>query len=152
MFPPKGFSGKGTEERLVATQPVGSRGRQHRTGDPTSPLPFPPKPGLLLPTSGDARLGGASHVYAITLKFHLASWENLRYTPHMENNLFPSQRVKAIWLLWSEDNPITLLLDQRSAQDEEPYVIVCGADIEAAVLMRISETEANWIIKRRAGQ
>jgi hypothetical protein len=70
----------------------------------------------------------------------------------MENNLFPSQRVKAIWLLWSEDNPITLLLDQRGAHDEEPYVIVCGADIEAAVLMRISETEANWIIKRRAGQ
>jgi hypothetical protein len=70
----------------------------------------------------------------------------------MENNLFPSQRVKAIWLLWSQDNPITLLLDQRSDHDEEPYVIVCGADIEAAVLMRISENEANWIIKRRAGQ
>jgi hypothetical protein len=70
----------------------------------------------------------------------------------MENNIFPSQRVKAIWLLWSQDNPITLLLDQRAESDEEPYVIICGADIEAAVLMRISENEANWLIKRRAGQ
>lgn len=68
----------------------------------------------------------------------------------MESNLIPSQRVKAIWLLWSQDNPITLLLDQREQDDPEPYVIVCGADIEAAVLMRISEQEANWLIKRRA--
>lgn len=68
----------------------------------------------------------------------------------MESNLVPSQRVKAIWVLWSQDNPITLLLDQRFDGDLEPYVVVCGADIEAAVLMRLTELEANWLIKRRA--
>jgi hypothetical protein len=68
----------------------------------------------------------------------------------METSVIPSQRVKAIWLLWSQDNPITLFLDQREPNDPEPYVIVCGNDINAAVLMRISEQEANWLIKRRA--
>lgn len=68
----------------------------------------------------------------------------------MESNLVPSSRVKAIWLLWSQDNPITLILDQRFEGDLEPYVIICGADIEAAVLMRLTEIEANWLIKRRA--
>lgn len=68
----------------------------------------------------------------------------------MESHLVPSQRVKAIWLLWSQDNPITLLLDQRYEGDMEPYVVVCGSNIEAAVLMRLTEIEANWLIKRRA--
>jgi hypothetical protein len=68
----------------------------------------------------------------------------------MESNLVPSQRVRAIWLLWSQDNPITLLLDARYEGDIEPYVVVCGSNIDAAVLMRLTELEANWLIKRRA--
>lgn len=67
----------------------------------------------------------------------------------MESQLVPSQRVKAIWLLWSQDNPITLLYDYRYEGDMEPYVVACGTDIEAAILMRLTEIEANWLIKRR---
>jgi hypothetical protein len=81
----------------------------------------------------------------------LVDFYKICHTAPMENLLFPSQRARAIWILWSQDNPITLTLEPRSQDDEEPYLVICGQHIDAAVLMRVTEKEANWLIHQRAG-
>jgi hypothetical protein len=73
------------------------------------------------------------------------------YTAEMsgEKGNAPTDRVWAIWVLYAQDFPMSICLDQRAADDDLPYLVTVG-DAEEP-LCRLSDEETSWLLARKVG-
>ena len=71
------------------------------------------------------------------------------YDTAMDKSNAPTDRVWAIWVLYAQDFPVTISLDQRSQDDNLPYRVVVGESEEQ--LCRLSDQETSWLIQRKVG-
>lgn len=61
----------------------------------------------------------------------------------------PTDRVWAIWVLYAQDFPLSISLDQRSQDDDLPYLVTVGDSEES--LCRLSDDETSWLVARKVG-
>lgn len=61
----------------------------------------------------------------------------------------PTDRVWAIYFLYAQSFPVSISLDQRRPDDDEPYAVTI-ADGQA-VFIRLSDEEVSWLIAKKVG-
>lgn len=61
----------------------------------------------------------------------------------------PTDRVWAIWVLYAQDFPLSISLDQRSQDDDLPYLVTVGDSEES--LCRLGDDETSWLVARKVG-
>ncbi len=67
----------------------------------------------------------------------------------VEKGNAPTDRVWAIYWLYSTQFPMTITLDQRDSLDADPYLVTVGEGSDP--LCRLSDEETSWLIARKVG-
>jgi hypothetical protein len=61
----------------------------------------------------------------------------------------PTDRVWAVYFLYAQSFPLSINLDQRLPDDEEPYAVTIADGGE--VFIRLSDNEVSWLIAKKVG-
>lgn len=61
----------------------------------------------------------------------------------------PTDRVWAIYFLYAQQFPVSISLDQRTYDDDEPYAVTIADGQE--VFIRLSDDEVSWLIAKKVG-
>lgn len=61
----------------------------------------------------------------------------------------PTDRVWAIYFLYAQSFPVSINLDQRRPDDEEPYAVTIADSSD--VFIRLSDEEVSWLIAKKVG-
>lgn len=61
----------------------------------------------------------------------------------------PTDRVWAVYFLYAQSFPLSINLDQRRPDDEEPYAVTIADGGE--VFIRLSDDEVSWLIAKKVG-
>lgn len=61
----------------------------------------------------------------------------------------PTDRVWAIYFLYAQQFPVSINLDQRTYDDEEPYSVTIADSQD--VFIRLSDDEVSWLLAKKVG-
>lgn len=61
----------------------------------------------------------------------------------------PTDKVWAIYFLYAQQFPVSISLDQRKPDDEQPYAVTIADSQD--VFTRLSDDEVSWLIARKVG-